>query len=204
MLIKILDIAALILASCIVMILHELPKTVLFFHTEKRKHPFREILRLYQYIDPIGLLFCVTGYSGFSKGYMIRAKGKKANFLLGMTGFFTLLLTSIAGVVLYRYTFGLITDDINAGNSFELFRVLFPVLLSKYLAIISAGMFLVNLFPIAPFNLGMVIGGVSTEKYFSVLKNDFVIKMIFILTVILGIIRFLSVNIIMFFVGGVS
>lgn len=189
-----LNLLALIIASGVVMILHELPKTILFFIIEKRKHMAREVMRLYQYIDPIGLIFCVAGYSGFSKSYVFHVKEKKTNLLLGITGLVTLFALFLAGVWGCKNGFLSIQSFLAVNDAETLILKVSPYVICQYIAIISLGMFIVNLFPAAAFDMGLLISRISPEKYFSILRNDYFIKMILVLAMILGIIRTMCLN----------
>lgn len=186
MILKFLSIAAVLVASCIVMILHEIPKTVLFFSLSKRKNLGAQIIKCFQFIDPIGLIFCVTSFCGFSKSYMLRAKEDKHNLILGIAGLTTLFLTAVLGFLGVKFGFRSVTMDENLS--------LFLFMVCQYISIISMGMFVVNLFPVAAFDMGLIIAGVSREKYFSIIRNDYFIKMILVLCLLLGVIRTLTVN----------
>lgn len=179
---KLYNLAMLAAASCLVMILHEIPKTVLFFRMEHKRGLLKELLRLFHYIDPIGLIFSITGNAPFSKSYVFRAKNKKTNVCLGLTGYGTLLIIFVLSSVLRKL----------AGQN------LYMALFFQNMAIAGMGMFVVNLFPAAAFNMGLIIAGTSREKYLSILKSDYIIKMILILAVLLGLVRSISINAVIF------
>ena len=86
---QILGVVSAIIAGIIIMILHELPKTIVYIamDEEAKKVPFRNVLKLHHYIDPIGLIFCVTSFAGFSKPYMYKIKERNVNRAMGITGF---------------------------------------------------------------------------------------------------------------------
>lgn len=69
-------------------------------------------------------------------------------------------------------------------------------LLIQYLAILSLGMLIANLFPISTFDMGLVIAGISSQKYLNIIKMDGVIKVIFILAVLLNLIHYGSYKVI--------
>lgn len=170
-----------LIAACIVMIVHELVKSMVFVLRSGNFAENHNIFRVYQYIDPIGLLFCLFGFAGFSKPYMYRMKDRKTNLYVGIAGFITLILLAVLGVLVCRTT------------SQVMVFVLF-----QYISVLSIGMIFVNLFPASVFDLGLIIAGVSPEKFFSVIKNDYTIKMILILTMIFGLIKSFSANIFIF------
>ncbi len=183
---QMISLGAMLLAACLVMIIHELVKSIVFVARSKNASKDKyEIFRVYQYIDPIGLLFCLFGFAGFSKPYMYRMRDRKTNFWVGIAGFLTLLMLAAAGLLVCQST-----------DSLTVFVV------SQYVSVFSIGMFFVNLFPVSVFDLGLVIAGAAPDKFFSIIKNDYVIKMILILTIILGIIKSFSANIFLFFLEG--
>ncbi|MDK2809178.1 MAG: hypothetical protein PWP24_1915 [Clostridiales bacterium] len=188
---KLLSIASLLLASCVVMILHEIPKTVLFFYFEKKPRLGKNLRKSYQFIDPIGLIFSLTGFCGFSKSYMLRTKRDKNNLYLGLAGFIMLLLLTAGGFLICRFAF----IEVDMSHYFSVFWFMF----FQYISITAFGMFFVNLFPLMTFDMGLVIAAKSREKYFSIIRNDYLIKMIFILCALLGIIRSLCINSFLFF-----
>lgn len=180
---QLLGLGALLVAACIVMIVHEFVKALVFVLRSKKKSKEKyNIFRVYQYIDPIGLLFCLYGFAGFSKPYMYRMKDRKTNLYVGIAGFITLIALAATGILFCRTT-----DSV------------FVFVLFQYIAVLSIGMLFVNLFPVAVFDMGLVIAGLSAEKFFSIIKNDYTIKMILILTMIFGIMKSFSANLFIFF-----
>lgn len=61
-------------------------------------------------------------------------------------------------------------------------------LLLRNMYIISINMLIVNLFPVSTFDMGLLIAGRSPSKYFSIIRNDFLIKILLILSILFGII----------------
>ena len=87
---------------------------------------------------------------------------------------------------------GLGLDEINmAGNMFFSFVI--------YMAYISIGMFLINLFPIATFDMGLIIASRSSDKFYFIISNDYFIKVFLILFMLFNIFSNISVLIINFF-----
>lgn len=179
---QLITVAAILGAGCFVMIVHELVKSIVFaIRSRKQSSEKHKIFHLYQYIDPIGLLFCLFGFAGFSKPYMYRMRDKKTNLYVGIAGFITLFILAASGLLVCKMT-----------QSVVIFVI------AQYISVLSIGMFFVNLFPVSVFDLGLIIAGAAPEKFFSIIKNDYTIKMILILTIILGIIRSFSANIFLF------
>ncbi|MFW5670801.1 MAG: hypothetical protein ACOCM8_00685 [Acetivibrio ethanolgignens] len=174
---QLITVAAILGAGCFVMIVHELIKSLVFvIRSRGQSSEKHKIFHIYQYIDPI-----LFGFSGFSKPYMYRMRDRKTNLYVGIAGFITLLVVAVAGLLVCRTT-----------------QTVAVFVIAQYMSVLSIGMFFVNLFPVSDFDVGLIVSGVEPEKYFSIIKNDYTIKMILILTIILGIIRSFSANIFLF------
>lgn len=191
---ELLYVLATIIASCLVMILHEIPKTMMY---KKQKGKKIRNLKVMQYIDPIGLIFSVIGFCGFSKPYMYHIRDKKTNRIVGYTGMISLLVIFVVSLLICKVIF------IPNLKVYEETQVLGKMLhfifwVVQYMSVVSLGMFFTNLFPILPFNMGNLIAGYSTEKMVAIMRNDYLIKMIFFIVMILGIIKVVSVNTFLF------
>lgn len=198
-----LRVSAALIAAIVIMILHELPKSIIYCvrslaewkeqpnYKQKIKRTVRDICKFWKYIDPIGLLLCATTYSGFSKPYMYRMKDRKTNKIAGFTGFFILLMIAVLNTLIIRTYF----LPINV-NEFTIVNDSISILVSFYffyfMAFISINMLLINLIPISTFDMGLLIAGYSPSKYYSIIKNDHYIKMILLFTVLLGVISIIS------------
>ena len=198
-----LSVSAALVAAIVIMILHELPKSIIYCvrslaewkeqpnYELRIKRTVRDICKLWKYVDPIGLLLCVTTYSGFSKPYMYRMKDRKTNKIAGFTGFFILLLIAVLNTLIIRTYF--LPIDV---NEFTIVNDSISNLVSFYffnsMAFISINMLLINLIPISTFDMGLLIAGYSPSKYFSIIKNDHYIKMILLFSVIVGVISIIS------------
>ncbi len=181
--IQLIRLAAALLAGSIVMILHELPKAMIYKRINssngvKSKH---NIYRLHHYIDPIGLILCVTNQAGFSKPYMYRIKDKKTNFILGIAGFLSLSIIFMVSMILLKFGIGM-EANFSYLESTGLLELFFQCTL-VYIALISISMLLVNLFPISTFDMGLCIAGKSPTKYFTIIRNDYFIKMLLVLVI---------------------
>lgn len=181
---------ATIIAACLVMILHEIPKTILYKMKIKKEQPKVNILK---FIDPVGLIFAVTGYCGFSKPYAYHVRNKKANLWIGYAGMLTLLVLFAGCVYSCKYVLSPVVIANNGNGTWE-YVTIFLFWIVQYMGVISAGMFFTNLFPIVPFNMGNLIAGYSTAKYIAILKRDYDMKMFFFLIVIFGVIKTVSVR----------
>lgn len=185
-----LDLGTAVVAAIIVMIAHELPKTVVYYNMDQdsKKRSLKYALRFQHYIDPIGLIFCVATHGGFSKPYMYRIKDKKLNKALGITGYLSLTAVFSLSVLALKFIFHVTTSDgaFQYDASMGYLSVIMMYLCFN-LAFISLGMFLVNLFPIATFDMGNLLAGISPVKFFEYLRKDYFMKILLIFGLILGI-----------------
>lgn len=171
------------LAGGLVMILHEFPKAFIYNRLSPDQDPKRKrnIYKLHHYIDPIGIILCITNQAGFSKPYMYRIKDKRTNFILGITGFISLLLIFLVSMAVLRFGIG-INSKLNYSETINIFELILQFIL-VYMALISISMFIVNLFPISTFDMGLCIAGKSPSKYFLIIRNDYFIKMVLLLVI---------------------
>jgi len=187
-----LDFGTAIPAAIIVMILHELSKTFVYYlrYPKEIKESMKYALCFYRYIDPIGLICSVAAHGGFSKPYLYRMKDKKTNRMLGITGFMSLVFIAGISILALKYFFEVSFTD---GGLYYISTMSQGMVVLMYLcfniAFISIGMFLVNLFPIASFDMGNIVAGVSIAKFFEFLSKDGLLKMAVVLCLILGIPR---------------
>lgn len=186
---QLLQVITVIIASILIMILHELPKSMMYNYCNKKqsRSTRMNIYKAYHYIDPIGMLLCITTYSGFSKPYMYRIKEKRTNLLLGLTGYLSLIICMLASVGIWRIYF---TSATNAtySTTIEWLFFNFPTYLIQSCAVVSVNMLLVNLIPISTFDMGLVIAGRAPSRYFSIIRNDYMIKMILLVLILFGVI----------------
>ncbi len=182
---QLIQLLLLVISSVIVMVLHELPKSMIYANTYNKvnKTYKKSILALYQYIDPIGLIFCVTQMAGFSKPYVYRLNDKKLNKTLGIVGFASLLLVFFVSTIILNIMGMGLAEDIPTESIGLAYNLIFSFF--TYLATISMGMLLVNLFPVATFDMGMIIASQSSDMYNLIIKNDYYIKIIIILCMLL-------------------
>jgi hypothetical protein len=172
------------IAAVIVMIAHEFPKAYLYnrLNPKQDNQRKRNIYKLHHYIDPIGIVLCITNQAGFSKPYMYRIKDKKTNMYLGICGLFTLLLVFSISISILHFGLGIPADFTISQKVGDIELILQCILV--YIALISLSMFMVNLFPVSTFDMGLCIAGNSPSKYFSLIKNDYFIKVMLILVII--------------------
>lgn len=168
-----------ILASVFLMVIHELSKAIVYIIIRKSQgvkvKTNKSIWAVWKYIDPLGIVLGVIACAPFSKPHMFRIQDKKTNRILGFTGFIVLL--------------GIFAESIYA------MRTGYSQMFWPYLAAMSAGMFIVNLFPISTFDMGLVIAGFSSQKYLEIIKSDSLIKLVFLLALLFNLIQYISMRI---------
>lgn len=186
----IMDLGLALVAAIIVMIIHELPKAIIYYvkYKDEAKGSLKYMLRLYHYIDPIGLIFSVAAYGGFSKPYLYRMKDKKLNQKLGIAGFSSLILTTCIAILVLKYYLGVFYSGgyISYNSSFSR-GMLILMYFCFNVAFISIGMLIVNLFPVASFDMGNLVAGRSAAKLLEFLRKDALVKMAVVLCILLGI-----------------
>lgn len=186
---QLLALVILCFSGIFVMIIHELPKTIVYYirNKNRKKGDLKKVFRLYQYIDPIGMIFTIAAGCCFSKPYMYRIKEKKTNLILGITGFSSLAVLFFCCCVGLRMLLesGLALSLDNVSNAAVSILTIFLL----NLASLSLSMFLLNLFPISTFDLGLIIAAKSPSKYFSIIRNDSTIKVIMLLCILFGLVK---------------
>lgn len=188
---RLLEIGVSIFVAGILMVMHELPKTFVYFCTsakEGKKQPWRRMFYVGNYLDPVGILLFSVSYAGFSKPYMFRIQSRKKNILLGITGFLNLVLIFCLSVWQLKGVYGLHALQLEDGSLSWMIRQLFWL----YMAFFSASMFLVNLFPISIFDMGLLIAGVSARHYLGIIQNDLLIKIVLMFSIAVGLVKHFS------------
>lgn len=186
---QLLQLIAVIFAGMLVMILHELPKSIMYNYCNKKqsRSTRMNIYKVYHYIDPIGLLLCITTYAGFSKPYMYRIKEKRTNLLLGLTGCLSLILCLLVSMGIWKIHFTTMDSKVYS-TTIEWIILSFPNYFVQSVAFVSVNMLIVNLIPISTFDMGLIVAGKSPSRYFSIIRNDYMIKMILLVLVLFGVI----------------
>ncbi|MCI8410214.1 MAG: hypothetical protein HFJ09_13245 [Lachnospiraceae bacterium] len=194
---KLLELAVSVFVILLLMILHEFPKTVcycLMSDKEDRKRCISKMFYFHKYVDPIGAVLGVVAYTGFSKPYMYRIQNQKKNFLLGSVGILSLLGIFSVSVYILKCEFFL-QDLTLTGESLQAVLI---QLFWFYMAVLSGGMLLVNLFPVSVFDMGLLIAGCSARHYLGIIRNDMIIKIVLLFSMVIGLIRNIVFSIISF------
>ncbi|BBF42138.1 hypothetical protein lbkm_0820 [Lachnospiraceae bacterium KM106-2] len=196
--VRLLEFLAIVVVSISVMLIHELSKALVYTGLEKGTEGKKRIFHVFQYIDPIGLIFCITCKAGFSKPYGYRIRNKKNACKIGGTGFFILALIALIGILIYRANYRMVNIGLLLAGSD--YAAIFLYLLVYYMIFISISMFLVNLFPIYALDMGLIIAGTSSRAFVSTLKNDHLLKIVLFIVLFLQVIEMFTNQIALLFV----
>lgn len=185
-----LEIPVCIIAAALIMVIHELIKSIVYLLVRKVQGQAashnRSIFAVWKYIDPLGLLLSATCFVPVSKPHLFRIRDKKTNMVLGITGFLVLVLIfSLSIAVLKTGCFGMGVLFNAGGVTARVVSVFW-----QYMAILSFDMFIANMFPVSTFDIGLVIAGLSAKHYLQIIKADSAIKLIFILALMFDIIHY--------------
>lgn len=184
---KLLQIVVRLLSAICVMLWHETAKLLAYRLCTGKKYTGR--LKIWYFIDPIGLIFMLTNYAGFSKPAPIRVQDRKTNIWLGMAGFISLLVLYGFGIYMLRTCYGGL-DGIRAGSSSHIWNL--TCIFLQCLCIHSIGMLFVNLFPVSVFDLGEMIAGMHPEKYMELLQSDALYKTFVGMFIVLDLFHYVS------------
>ena len=186
-----LEVVVCLFVASLLMIIHELFKAVIYLVIRGRKQKDninkRAVWNVFRYIDPLGLILAVTCYVPVSKPYMFRIRDRKTNFIIGMSGFIILIIMFFSSAGMIHYIYGNSDCVMMAlrGGMFKKAGILFW----QYMQMLCFDYFVVNLFPVSTFDMGLVVAGVSPQNYFGIVKADTAIKLILVLTLILNLIN---------------
>ncbi len=172
------------LCGAIVMIAHELPKSVaahFLTHSVFRKKRI-QLPALTKYIDPIGLI--LFGFSSYGIGWQKpydhnpnRLKDKERSLMaIALTGQLSSLLFMLFCVPIFRLA---VDMNLNFYLGYTLFQLI------KFNMVI----FIVNLLPVPPLDMSKMIYAYSPNTYFRLMQNERYIHTAFILLVAFGIIE---------------
>lgn len=177
------QITAAVLAVIFVMVLHELPKAIVYNITSRKKESITCIFHISRYIDPIGMLFCIVVGAGFSKPYRYKIESKRQAFANGLTGLCSLLLVFLIFMIIYSqcYTGLHMREFIEEYDMFLQFSYWFIALV----LLNSLGMFFVNLMPIATLDMGLIVASISLPTYIAMIRKDTEMKVVLWIVLVL-------------------
>jgi len=175
------------LCGILVMMIHELPKALVAHFLTHPLHKKRWVSPL-KYIDRIGLALFTVSFAGigWQKPYTYnpnRLINKQKSLLpIMLAGQLASLSTTLLILPLWR-------EMIYAGvNSYGVF-------IANKLMFFSFIIFIINLFPLPPFDMSQILYAYSPSTYAKLFQNQRYLLAAFFLLVILGVIELLGVNI---------
>lgn len=202
---KLISALASIFTAMIIMILHEFPKALIYKLEMKKyirkgfKARNKKLFNFIHYIDPIGVIFFMTTYSGFSKPYLYKIRERKLAIKIGISGYISLICTFFLGIFLIKLHGG-VFDEITGSNEFIIYLKLFVNYVLYFSVIFSMTMLITNLFPISVFDMGFIIAGKSPSIYFRLIKNDYIIKIIYLFAALSGVLANIGMNLAIIFI----
>ena len=190
----IIEIGAILLASSLAMMLHELPKSIAYVLTGRhcQAGDRHRIFKLYQYIDPVGCILFLTCNAGCSRPYPYRLKEKDTNVAIGLTGFLTLGVMLMAGSAFYHLVLPYLPMILGIDPKGQL--MVFFIQLSWYFIYAVMVLLIVNLFPMISSDIFLIIIAVAPSKLIPLMKNDALIKGLLIICIVFNIVSSLAVQ----------
>ncbi|MDA3845712.1 MAG: hypothetical protein PF505_04080 [Vallitaleaceae bacterium] len=159
-----------IVAAVIVMIIHEIPKSLtayLVTHPIYRQNALPNT-KLRQYVDPIGLCMFVFMGIGWQKSCIYKSSRfrdkEKGMLYVAIEGLLSNIVLIIILVPIYN-----ITAD--AYVKLFVFKLIY----------FSFGVTIINLLPVTPFDMSKVIQYFSPEVYYGLIKYERTIHIVFII-----------------------
>ena len=184
-----LEIGICLAAAAFLMIYHECVRLIVYMFCQRSVKCFRTApWKIWRYIDPIGLILSLTSMVPVSKPYFYRIRDRRTNLFVGIAGLISLLTVLVGSIAALRIGYGGV-DGLNHLVLPHWWNAIVPILV-QYLAMLSAGMLVANLFPISIFDMGMIVAGVSPAGYLGMIKADGTVKLIFVLVVLLDMIHY--------------
>lgn len=191
---RLIQMFASLFAALLIMIIHEVPKTMVYNSQVEKKMPLSRVFYLTQYIDPIGLIFCMFSLAGFSKPYRYEIKVKKNATYIGIMGLLTLILCLVVGYITYRYFYtGIEVNQVLTGMDLS---SKFDYYFICYFLLISFGMFIVNLVPISAFDMGLIIAGCSLKNFIHIIRSDTFVKLALFIVLFTEVIPLMGIQLI--------
>ena len=167
------------------MIIHEFFKNLVYYYLRKKENikVNKKLFYFWKSIDLVGILTTLAMYTPFSKQYRYTISNKKTALCVGITGLSTLLCVFVLSIVIIRNCFieyVNVTSSINTQDT-PYYIYLFFV----SIALLSMSMFLVNLFPITCFDMGLIILGTNSKNRGSIVVFDGYLKLLFFFLIVL-------------------
>lgn len=184
-----LEIGICLAAAAFLMVYHECVRLLAYMCCQRSVKCFQTSpWKVWKYIDPVGLILSLTSMVPVSKSYFFRIRDGWANLYLGIAGLLSLIAVLVGSIAVLRIGYGGI-DGLNHLVLDHWWDAIPPIFV-QYLAMLSAGMLVANLFPISTFDMGRIVAGVSPAGYLAILESDGTLKLIFVLVVLLDMIHY--------------
>ena len=185
---------AAISAAALVMVLHELPKAIVYHITSRRKIPIGSVFHISQYVDFVGVLCCVATGAGFSKPYRYKIETKRQAFVIGITGLGSCLVAFLSFMLLYQHCYEgvriqemLFTEGV---------RMQFTYWFLALSVVYSLSMFFMNLLPLTMFDMGLLVASASVTSYIMMIRHDMMMKLLLYAVLLLQLFPILTIHIV--------
>ena len=190
---KLIYIAITLISAVFVMLIHETTKNIAYYiirKTEGKQKP-KGIFCIWKAIDLVGIITALSMYTPFSKQYKYTISNKKTSLIVGITGFVSLMLCFAFSIVVLKLCFQSYITEPAWSDSF----IYYTYLTVLNIALFSVTMFLVNLFPITCFDMGLVILGSNSKNRSVIVVFDGLLKLVFFFMIVLRVFLNLSTTI---------
>lgn len=188
------NIGVCLIVAVFLMIFHELCKGMVYLLFGRKNNSGKLTLwKVWKYIDPIGILLGVVCYVPISKPYFFRIRDQRTNRLLGIAGLLSMVVVFSGSIFAVKYFYGGM-EGLKRLVIHHWYEQIPPLLL-QYMALLSFGMLVANLFPVSTFDMGLLVAGVSAASYLKIIKADSTVKIIFVLTLLLELIQYAGLRV---------
>lgn len=179
-----------LICGVIAMIIHELPKSIAaHFLTHPLHRPRKmEFIPIRKFIDPIGLLLLtISGTNGMGIGWQKPYAYNPNKLVDKHRSLLPIMLTGqLASIIVMLFLFPLLKFVISLELNYWIAYAISALIRVNFV------IFIVNLLPVPPLDMGYMIFAYSPNNYFKLVQNQRYIHSAFILVVALGIIEVIS------------
>lgn len=188
-----LEVVICLVAAALLMVVHEMFKSIVYMIVRGCKQGSnidkKGIWKIFRYIDPLGLVLAVTCYVPVSKPYIFRIRDRKTNIIIGLSGFSILIIVFVSLMCMSHSMYGASYGIVDIINLKYGWLQKAEILFLQYTQMLCFDYFVVNLFPVSTFDMGLVVAGASPQYYLGIIKADSSIKLILMLVFILDLIN---------------
>ncbi len=168
-----------LIAGIVVMILHELAKNIAAFFLT---HPvYRQGVKInspLKYIDVLGAI--MFAFSWIATGWQRPVKYDYKKFRMEESGLVVLAVVGQVASLVFAIVLLPIVKYLQVSMPLEIGLHTYIYLFLYNLITFNLSIFFVNLLPILPFDMSLIVQGLSAEKYAYLVRNDMYLKLFFL------------------------